>query len=388
MSVTAVMDVGSGTSLLLIARLFKPASLPEALKKKGLCSTAHFFYKKANLPQTRPALVLRCPAGAGVKNSHRKFADIKEDRIYWTKLAQGYGHTDSPAITPEAFHRQETFFKQARALIKQYNVDRIQCVATEAVRKAQNRESFLKLAEKYGFKVRVLSGKEESRGTALGALWGLKDFNSPPVVLDIGGASTELGQNTGTQGFCIRKGADRSPERGAGRPEDQRAFGQSWPLGSVVLTEQYISSFSPPPRGAFQSLCRHIQKVLHSRVCKTPYPFKGSLWTGKPPVPPASFSLVATAGTATTLACLEYQTEEPYKVHGGTLSFQQIQLWRKKLFSLSERERKALTGMPPQRANLILAGVSVLENVMCFFGWRECVISVTGLRFGLLSKKL
>ena len=320
-------------------------------------------------------LVLRSPGPASSTN--RCFADIREDRIYWTRLSEGYGSSDLPVITSGALSRQELCFKEAQAFIKQYGVDRVQCVATEAVRKAQNRTSFLKLGEKYGFKVRVLSGQEEARWTAYGALWGLRDLTPPPVVLDIGGASTEWGRWIPPGGPGRR--AETSPQVAPGLSEGTTMF-KSWPFGSVVLTERYISCFSPPPRGVFEKLSRCIQNTLKN--CKDSRGMK-SFFRTPPPCP-----LVATAGTATTLACLQYRTEDPYRVHGQILSFRQVQLWRRRLFALSEGERKALTGMPPQRANLILAGVSVLENVMCFFGWRECVISVTGLRFGLLSKKL
>ncbi|XP_038716576.1 exopolyphosphatase isoform X3 [Tripterygium wilfordii] len=95
------------------------------------------------------------------------------------------------------------------------------CVATAAVREAENREEFSRMVyENLGFEVDVLSGEEEARLVYLGVLQFLPIFDKQVLTVDIGGGSTE---------FAIGK-------------QGRVAFGTSLKLGHVKLTQKFASN--------------------------------------------------------------------------------------------------------------------------------------------------
>jgi exopolyphosphatase/guanosine-5'-triphosphate,3'-diphosphate pyrophosphatase len=65
--------------------------------------------------------------------------------------------------------------------------------ATEAARVATNaKDFFAKINNELGFKVQIISGEQEAYFTALGVVSGAESRQNNLVVMDIGGASTEL----------------------------------------------------------------------------------------------------------------------------------------------------------------------------------------------------
>lgn len=76
-------------------------------------------------------------------------------------------------------------------LCRDMRVDHIETVATAAARDAENGEEFVARVEaECGFTVKVLSGVEEARLTALGVLAGTPDADG--IAADLGGGSLEL----------------------------------------------------------------------------------------------------------------------------------------------------------------------------------------------------
>jgi exopolyphosphatase/guanosine-5'-triphosphate,3'-diphosphate pyrophosphatase len=62
----------------------------------------------------------------------------------------------------------------------------------------------------------------------------------------------------------------------------------------------------------------------------------------------------------------------------------QIELYRGKTVA----ERKAITGLEPKRADVILAGALAIERIMRLFGFDEVIVSDQGIRYGLLYERL
>ncbi|MCB0407968.1 MAG: hypothetical protein KDD34_07185, partial [Bdellovibrionales bacterium] len=71
------------------------------------------------------------------------------------------------------------------------------------------------------------------------------------------------------------------------------------------------------------------------------------------------------------------------KVYGYIVTLEKIKSWRQRLASLSVEQRQALRGMQPKRADVIVAGLSILEEAMDFFGKKEITVSTKGVRYGL-----
>jgi len=108
------------------------------------------------------------------------------------------------------------------------------------------------------------------------------------------------------------------------------------------------------------------------------------------PYPQEPFSMVAVGGTATTLASVEQGLDEfiPEKIHHFVLIKEalknQLQLYRSKTID----ERRKIPGLPPARADVILAGGAILYMAMEKLKSSNVLISCHGIRYGLLYQKL
>jgi exopolyphosphatase / guanosine-5'-triphosphate,3'-diphosphate pyrophosphatase len=142
-STVAVIDIGTNTVLLLVARV----------DRTGQISTIEF-------QQRIPRL--------------------------------GRGVDDRKALQRDSMERVIGVLIEYRAIISGHNPDRIAVCGTSAVRDATNGGEFAALIkQKTGFELEVLSGEAEAHWTYRGALSGLPGVTAATVV-DIGGGSTEI----------------------------------------------------------------------------------------------------------------------------------------------------------------------------------------------------
>ncbi|NGP76499.1 Ppx/GppA family phosphatase [Balneolaceae bacterium YR4-1] len=226
--------------------------------------------------------------------------------------------------------------------------------ATSAVRDAANRSYFIdKVREETGFEIRLLSGIEEAEYTFAGALSMLPKIDEA-VVIDIGGGSTEIAHGM--------KGVVRESH--------------SFDMGSVRFTERFIGS-DPPEESQIRNCREEIRKILHNR------PFKFQ----KEDVQPA---LVGVAGTVTSLAFMDsglsqYDSEQ---INDYTLSTENISYWVDKISkntvrSLEETYPVVMKG----RAEIILAGLLILDEFMTLYNFPELVVSTGGIRHGAILSK-
>jgi exopolyphosphatase/guanosine-5'-triphosphate,3'-diphosphate pyrophosphatase len=68
------------------------------------------------------------------------------------------------------------------------------------------------------------------------------------------------------------------------------------------------------------------------------------------------------------------------------LTDQRVSGWVETLWSLPLVQRRQLPGLPPSRADVMLAGSVIFESVMRQFGFKELRVSTRGLRFAALRK--
>ena len=238
------------------------------------------------------------------------------------------------------------FIEQSRA----YGDIPIHAVATSAVREASNRDEFVRLAkERAGLDVRVISWEEEAQLTVEGVFWQLEP-SGQSLIFDIGGGSTE---------FILAR--DRRVLASAGTA-----------LGVVRLTEKFISQH-PVDENEYQHLKHHIQAEL-ARVREQ---------LGNPSRPDA---LIGTAGTVTTLAAMDRNIYpyDPEKIHGLTLPRENIQKLFDDLKSKSLEERRALPTLERGREDLIIAGTTLVLEIMATFDCPLLTVSEYSLREGIL----
>jgi exopolyphosphatase / guanosine-5'-triphosphate,3'-diphosphate pyrophosphatase len=272
-----------------------------------------------------------------------------ERRTIITKLGQGVDATGR--LADEAMDRVREALAGYREVIDRCGVDRIVAVATSAMRDADNGPAFRdELNERFGIEARTISGDDEARLTFLGATSARApaEQDEPVVVIDIGGGSTE---------YVI------------GQPGDPPSFNVSTQMGSVRHTERFLHT-DPPEHEELEQLAGDVRQVIDRGV---PAEERG-----------ATSLAIAVAGTATTLAAID-QELDPYdsdRVHGyraGLAAGERIQAM---LAALPLDERREVTGLHPDRAPTIVAGVTILVESIRAFGLDEVEVSEADILHG------
>jgi exopolyphosphatase/guanosine-5'-triphosphate,3'-diphosphate pyrophosphatase len=282
------------------------------------------------------------------------FAELGRDMVI-TRLGQGVDETgrlaaDALERTTEVLAR---YVRRARAL----HADRVRVGATAALRDASNAAAYgRRVRELTGSDPEIVSGEKEAELSFLGATRGLDGAEteaSPPLlVLDIGGGSTE---------FVL----------GAGRPSAAR----STQMGSVRLTERFVSS-DPPQGEELVALRRAVGEFLDDVERSVPVA--------------DARTFVAVAGTATTVQAIALGLAfyDPERIHRTRLSRADAERVAARLAGMTTPERAALPVMAPGRADVIVAGATILVEVMRRFGFDEALVSETDILDGLVFEML
>ncbi|HSS32618.1 MAG TPA: Ppx/GppA phosphatase family protein [Solirubrobacterales bacterium] len=230
-------------------------------------------------------------------------------------------------------------------LIRELGVERVDAIATSAVRDAENGSAFIaELRERFALSARVLDGEEEARLTYLGATSEHVPVE-PTLVIDIGGGSTELIVGSGTE----------------------IAFHTSLQVGVVRHSERHIAS-DPPTAIELEALAGDVRTQIEAAIAGAPAAAEG----------------IAVAGTPTSLAAVEMKLVpyDPARVHGHVLSLPAIQRMLSQLASAPLAERIEIPGLHPDRAPTIVAGVVVLVETMRAFGLNRIAVSEHDILYG------
>jgi exopolyphosphatase/guanosine-5'-triphosphate,3'-diphosphate pyrophosphatase len=252
--------------------------------------------------------------------------------IETTRIGAGLGQTGQ--ISEEAAQRSWKWLEKIQPLLKAYDVQHYRAVATSAVREAVNGKMFVEeAARRSQMSVEIISGEEEARLSYLGVEKGLQ-LDHPPLVVDLGGGSTEF--------IC-----------------NQQDFVISLPIGAVRATE--VSMGAP-------DIMERLQPVQSMQARFMQYP------------------LVMVGGTASTLASVKLGLEiyDSGKVHGHHVTRQEIA----DIYQLLERTplalRRRLPGLQPERADIINAGALITLLIMDLLKKTELVISDSDLLQGIV----
>ncbi len=123
---------------------------------------------------------------------------VDGDRIvtesYWKETVRLAGSIDkNGAFTPEIQQRALDALARFREKLEGIPAKNIRCVGTQALRVAKNSHEFLPKAEAVlGHPIEIIAGREEARLVFSGCAHSLPPSSEKRLVVDIGGASTEL----------------------------------------------------------------------------------------------------------------------------------------------------------------------------------------------------
>ena len=271
-----------------------------------------------------------------------------DDYAVVTRLGEGL--KEQGLITPEALERTLSAIEAMVVKARKDDAIAIAIVGTAGMRAAGNSDAFIEaLHVRTGLTLEVISGDEEGRLAYLATMSQLAVQDGSLAVFETGGGSTQFSFGHGAtidERFSLDVGAVRTMEvhglRGAAtRAEiDEAEAGIAADLGRIAGRE------SPD-------------------------------------------ALVGMGGAVTNMAAVMHglATYDPDIVHGTVLDRseveRQIELYR----SLDLDARRAIVGLQPSRAEVILAGACIVHTIMRMLGHERLTVSDRGLRHQVLVER-
>ncbi|MCL1879404.1 MAG: Ppx/GppA family phosphatase [Actinomycetia bacterium] len=240
-------------------------------------------------------------------------------------------------------------------------VSRTTAYATSAMRAAENPELLACALAKLGIKVEVISGEREAELSFNGTLsaFPAAGGSDPEWVMlaDIGGGSTEL--VVGRQGL---EGA---------LPSIHKRI--SLPLGARCVTDRFLQS-DPPKADEIAAAQAEIRSLMQ--------PFFQELQSQRLPIR----RFFAVAGTATTLVSVRDQMKvyRSSQVHGQRVGRSSLVGILKQLAALSTEDRKQVVGLHPARADVVVGGLLILDELMAASALEVVTVSESDILQGII----
>lgn len=285
-------------------------------------------------------------------NSVRLLMAEKDEKGEWKTLRKelrstrlGEGMTDKATIGQGAKERTLSAVEEFTAMAKLEGAEDIFAYGTSIMRDASNGEEFAdEVTAASGVPVRILSGKEEAYYSYIGAAGTSGVITS---VVDIGGGSTEI---------CVGFGTDVGARH-------------SFRLGCVRCSKQFDTTTA---RGRAElkkhcfTLFRETDLMESMRNVKR--------WIG-------------VGGTVTSLASMlqELEVYDSLKVQDYVIHPEDVSKILEKLSKMSYDDKCHMKGLLPSRADIIVAGVVILDSLMEYFALSEITVSDRDLSEGLLD---
>jgi exopolyphosphatase / guanosine-5'-triphosphate,3'-diphosphate pyrophosphatase len=275
--------------------------------------------------------------------------EILEREKEMVRLGSSAG--DMRELTSDAIDRAVGALGRFRQVAEVHDAP-ITAVATSAVREAENRDLLIDRAwDEARVHVNVISGVEEARLIHLGVLQAVPVYDRRLLLCDIGGGSTEL--LVGLRGEVL---ASRSLK-----------------LGAIRLTRRFFDGRHTHP-GAVDACRRHIRSTIA--------PFGREVRQLGVEVAVGSSGTIATLAE---MAAMRATGARPRSVSNLTLTTAQLDAVMAELVAAPTPDaRAALAGLDASRADIILAGALILEQVVHELGLDEVVVSDFALREGVL----
>ena len=262
----------------------------------------------------------------------------------------GEGLRERGALGDEPMERTLDALRLHMRAIRGHYV-RLFAIATSALRRAENGPVFAeRVRELCGVPLHILSGEEEAVASYRGAVTAFGALHGQALgVIDTGGGSTEYAIGTGVH-----------PERTI-----------SCEIGAVRLTETIPQLAGRDGIVDLDTIerARHLARDVLAPIGEF--------------APVKRLALVG--GSATTTASVVRAKKTKFDTFELTRGDLQRALVR--LCALSLKERKDVPGMKPQRADILPAGIIVLETVLDLAGQDRATVTTADLLLGYLLQQ-
>lgn len=289
----------------------------------------------------------------GSNSFHMVIAEKSNDRLNLLKtmsnkvqLADGLGQTGK--ISKNARERAFATLKAFRLELSKYPIEYFCVVGTSALREAKNAKQFIEEAKTLGFCINVISGTEEAFYIYQGVHAFLPSSETPRLIFDIGGGSTE---------FAIGN-------------KELPLHLNSLPMGCVTLRtakgdddkDEKITHklLAKTRRKAHEMLEHQLHSVFYTHDWHEAY---------------------ATSGTAKMLSAVLREN----KLTDGEITLQALWQLEDKLVSLGTTAAlESLPGLKSNRRSVMVSGLAIMQSVLDHLGIDHVDYSDVALREGVL----
>ncbi len=272
----------------------------------------------------------------------------------------GEGYSISGVLSAAAMERTIEALRVCSNKLKWHGVTNARLIATEACRSAGNGSAFInRVGTELGLDLEIIDRSTEAELAAAGAEPLIDPQADSALVFDIGGGSTEvmwMAQRDGRfvleHWISIAAGVVTLSERTGG--------------GKNVGEEDYLK---------MRLAVRQLLEPFVSQIARA----------GGGHTSPSH--LLGTSGTVTTIAGvhLKLRHYDRAQVDGCWLGFAEVETAVRDLSNMSYEDRVRHGCIGRERADLVLAGCAILEEIMLAFPTPRIRVADRGLREGILA---
>lgn len=279
----------------------------------------------------------------------------------------GEGLSATGRLSEAAMERAMEAFADIKTKLKHHRVAHLRCIATEACRRAENGEAFIRRARtEAGLSFKIIGGSEEAKLAAIGCHNLFEAETDLVMVLDIGGGSTEIAfvELSQLETISVEHLVKKVPI-------------QSWrsfPIGVVTLTESH-DELSEPEQ--YRAMLAHARDSLGAWKKGVAYSERMSA---------ENAYIIGTSGTVTCLAGihLELDRYRRNRVDGLWMKTEDMKQVIDEVARIGRDGRLALPTVGEDRADLMMAGCAILEAAVEIWPSSRMRVADRGLREGLL----
>jgi len=293
----------------------------------------------------------------GSNSIHMVVAQIEPDGRFHVldrakeRVRLGHRSLTSGKLSDEAMDAGLKTLAAYKTLADRHGAERIKAVATSAVREAANGGEFIRrVRDEIGLRVKVIPGREEARLIYLGVAHAIDLTTEPTLLVDAGGGSVELILTVD------------------GKPVQLHSL----KLGVIRLSEKFINS-DPPTNKELAALEDHVGEILKPTLKRMQdYRIR---------------RVVCTSGTLLNVVSIAgHRRGEPPDAHMNNfvVTADEIARVRKQVQKATYEERLRIKGLDSKRADVIIPGACLADEILQYLKAEELVACTWALREGVL----
>ena len=273
---------------------------------------------------------------------------ILDEEKETTRLGRNLAKTRR--LDPAAVEASLDALRRMKQIAAGFQAREVRVIATSAVREAKDGKKFCRRAkDEIGLEVEVISGDQEARLAFYSVARNFHLAGKNVAVADIGGGSTEIILATGDIIEALH----------------------TTPLGAVRLTDEFLGG-GDIQVDDFERMLKTIDRRLRREIKKKRF-FVPHL-------------LIGSGGTFTTLAemvmAAKGQTGLPLR--GYEVTHAELRHLLDRLRKMPAKARRNVQGLSSDRADIIVAGLAIIDRLMRRFRVNRLQVHNRGIRDGLV----